>query len=158
MWAKFSGLNPKGPYLSLEKEKETFCVVFTCSATRAREIRKFHVAVVQRWPKNVQKSVMHVQSCCFTNINLSLFLPFSLPSPSPSLLPKLPFVVIQKFCYHGNVTSHFTSLLVLSNSHRSIWPTDQKLVMVSAPYFYRPLNPIVNENRKWLWNTLKFRK
>ena len=73
MWAKFSGLNPKGSYLSLEKEKETFCVVFTCSAKRAREIRKFHVAVVQRWPKNVQKSVMHVQSCCFTNINLLLF-------------------------------------------------------------------------------------
>ena len=48
MWAKFSGLNPKGSYLSLEKEKETFCVVFTCSAKRAREIRKFHVAVVQR--------------------------------------------------------------------------------------------------------------
>ena len=32
------------------------------------------------------------------------FLPFSLPSPS--LFAKLPFVVIQKFCYHGNVTSH----------------------------------------------------
>ena len=52
---------------------------------------------------------MHVQSCCFTNINLLLFLPFSLPSPS--LLPKLLFVVIQKFCYHGNVTSYFSSLL-----------------------------------------------
>ena len=37
------------------------------------------------------------------------FLPFSLPSTS--LLAKLPFVVIQKFCYHGNVTSHFSSLL-----------------------------------------------
>ena len=130
MWAKFSGFIPKGSYLSLEKEKETFCVVFTCSAKRAREIRKWKF----RWPKNVQKSVMHVQSCCFTNINLLLCLPFSLPSPS--LLPKLPFVVIQKFCYHGNVTSHFTSLLVLSNSRRSIWPTDQKLVMVSAPYIY----------------------
>ena len=29
MLAKFSGLNPKGPYLSLEKEKENFCVVLT---------------------------------------------------------------------------------------------------------------------------------
>ena len=26
------------------------------------------------------------------------------------MLPKLPFVVIQKFCYHGNVTSHFSLL------------------------------------------------
>ena len=31
---------------------------------------------------------MHVQSYCFTNTT-----PFS--------LPKLPFTVIQKFCYHG---------------------------------------------------------
>ena len=108
MLAKFSGLNPKGPYLSLEKEKEPFCTVFTRSVKRASEIRKFHVTVVQRLLKNVQKSVMHVQSCCFTN-KLIAFLPFSLPSPS--LLPKLPFVVIQKFCYHGNVTSHFSSLL-----------------------------------------------
>ena len=33
---------------------------------RVREIRKFHVAVMQRR----LKSVMHVQSCCFANINL----------------------------------------------------------------------------------------
>ena len=50
MLAKFSGLNPKGPYLSLEKEKEHFCVVFTYPVRRRRasEIRKFHVAVVQQ--------------------------------------------------------------------------------------------------------------
>ena len=55
MLAIFSGLKPKGLYLSLEKEKETFCVVFTNYVKRTREIRKFHVAVVQRWLKNVQK-------------------------------------------------------------------------------------------------------
>ena len=55
------------------KDKETFCVVFTYSVKRAHEISKFHVAVVQRWLQNVQKSVMHVQSCCFTFINLLLF-------------------------------------------------------------------------------------
>ena len=48
MLAKFSGLNPKGPYLSLEKEKETFCVVLAYSIKQAREIRKFPVAVVQQ--------------------------------------------------------------------------------------------------------------
>ena len=37
MLAKCSGLNPK--------EKENNCVVFTNSIKRAREIRKFHVAV-----------------------------------------------------------------------------------------------------------------
>ena len=35
----------------------------------ARETRKFHVAVMQRW----LKSVMHVQICRFANINLRIF-------------------------------------------------------------------------------------
>ena len=60
--------------------------------------------------RNVQKSVMHVQSCCFA------ILPFSLPSPS--LLLKLSIVVIRKCCYHGNVTSHFSSLLL---ADKSVW-------------------------------------
>ena len=38
-----------------------------------REIRHFHVVAVQRRLRNVQKSVMHVQSCCFVNLNLLLF-------------------------------------------------------------------------------------
>ena len=41
----------------------------------------------------------------FANLNLLLF------CCSPSPLQKLSVVVIQKFCYHGNVTSHFSSLL-----------------------------------------------
>ena len=59
-------------YLSLEKEKENFCVVFTYSIKRARKIWKFHEAVVQRRLRIVQKSVRHVQSCCFAKINLLL--------------------------------------------------------------------------------------
>ena len=38
-----------------------------------REIRKFHVVVVQQRQRNVQKSVMHVKKCCFVNLNLLLF-------------------------------------------------------------------------------------
>ena len=55
MLAKFSGLNPKGPYVSLEKEKQNFCVLLSYYIKRAREIRKFHVAVVQQRLRNVQK-------------------------------------------------------------------------------------------------------
>ena len=43
-------------------------VVFPSSTKR--EIRHFYVVVVQRRQRNVQKSVMHVQSCCFANRNL----------------------------------------------------------------------------------------
>ena len=34
--------------------------------------------------KEVQKSLMHVQSCCFANLNILLFLSFSLPLPYTS--------------------------------------------------------------------------
>ena len=35
---------------------------------------------------------------------------FAIDRTLRSSLLKLPTVVIQKFCYHGNVTSHFSSL------------------------------------------------
>ena len=66
-WRIFLGLNPKGPYLSLEEEKDNFCVVFTYSIKRACEIWIFHVAGVQRRQRNVQNSMMLVQICCFVN-------------------------------------------------------------------------------------------
>ena len=36
-------LNPKKPYLNLEKEKENFFVLFNYFIKRAREVSKFHV-------------------------------------------------------------------------------------------------------------------
>ena len=99
--AKFLwGFYRKVTYLSLDKQN--FCAVFTNSIERAREIRKFHFGR--------KKCVMHVQICCFVNINLSTFLSFSL---LPSSLLKLFIVVIQNFSYRGNVMSHFPSLLGL---------------------------------------------
>ena len=64
-------LNPKGLHQSSGKEKESCCLLFPSSTKR--EIRHFHVVVVQRRHRNVQKSVMHVQSCCFACLNLLLF-------------------------------------------------------------------------------------
>ena len=83
-------MNPKGPYLSLEKEKDNFCVVFTCSTKRACEIRNFHVPGVQRRQRNEQNIMMYVQICCFLNKNLLLF------CRSPSVAVVVGFVVIQK--------------------------------------------------------------
>ena len=64
----WGGLNLKGPYLSLKKEKENFCVVLTYSIKQAREISNFHIAVVQRRQRHAEKSMMHVQSYCFSNL------------------------------------------------------------------------------------------
>ena len=67
----FLELNSKGLYQSSRKEKESCCLVWP-SWTK-REIMQFHGVVVQRRLRNVQKSVMHVQSCCFAYLNLFFF-------------------------------------------------------------------------------------
>ena len=67
-WQIFLELNSKGLYQSLRKKKESCCLVFPSSTKRA--IRHFYVVVVQRRQRNVQKSVMRVESCCFANLNL----------------------------------------------------------------------------------------
>ena len=38
-----------------------------------REIRQFHVVVVQQRQRSVQKIVMYAQSFCFANLKLLLF-------------------------------------------------------------------------------------
>ena len=43
-----------------------------------REIRKFHIAVMQQLQRNVQKSMMHVQSFCFANLHVHLLLFFAI--------------------------------------------------------------------------------
>ena len=68
-WQIFLELNSKKTVSKFRKRKKKGrCIVFT-SWTKC-EIREFHVAVVQGRQRNVQKSVMHVQSCCFANLNL----------------------------------------------------------------------------------------
>ena len=66
-WRNFLGLNPKGPYLSLEEKKKRQLL---CPVHLLHKARAFHVAGVQRQQRNVQNSVMHVQICCFVNKNL----------------------------------------------------------------------------------------
>ena len=88
MLAKFPGLNPKGPYLSLEKEKENFCVVITYSI-KAGE-----------WNWEVSwRSRATTAKKCTKRCDARAQLVFCQSKP-----------VNQKFCYHSNVTSHFSTL------------------------------------------------
>ena len=65
-------LNSNGLYQSSGKEKQDCCFVLPSSTKR--EIRRFHIVVVQRRQRNViQKSVMHVQSCYFAKLNLLVY-------------------------------------------------------------------------------------
>ena len=74
-------LNPKGPYISLEKEKKPFVwneeVSCRSHATTAKKRTK-------RRDARAECKEM----------------------PLPTSFLKLPVVVIKKFCYHGNVKSH----------------------------------------------------
>ena len=55
-----------------------------------------------------EKSVIHVQSCWLANIKILLFC----RSRCGFAVVYCPvIVVIEKFCYHGNVTSRFSSPL-----------------------------------------------
>ena len=83
-WQILLELNSKGLYQSSGKEKESCCLVFPSSTKR--EISHFHVVVVQQRQRNVQKSVIHVQSCCLANQKPVTSLPFSLTSPSSLLM------------------------------------------------------------------------
>ena len=60
---KFLETTPK-----FRKRKNNSLCVFTSSIKRA--IRKFHILVVQRWQRNVPKSVMHMKSCCFSHFDV----------------------------------------------------------------------------------------
>ena len=60
-------LNSKGLYQSSGKEKESCCLQLVFPSSTKRKFRHFHVVVVQRRQRNVQKSVMLVQSCCLLN-------------------------------------------------------------------------------------------
>ena len=64
----FLDLNSKNLYQSSGKENESRCRVFT-SSTKL-EIWHFYVVVMPWRQRNVQKSVMHVQSCCSAKLNL----------------------------------------------------------------------------------------
>ena len=46
---------------------------------RVGEVKKFHVAAVQRRLRNVHKRVMHVQSFCFADLNLLFLFLFFFP-------------------------------------------------------------------------------
>ena len=117
----------------------------------------------------------------FANLNL-LFL-----CCSPSPLQKLPIVVTQKFCYHGKVTSHFSSLLninlifsqllrrhirtpriVFLCSSRYKFHVREKLLMVnlqakSSPFTYRTESLTKQDRTAWqgfswtIWNLKKIK-
>ena len=70
---KISGPESKTTVSEFTKRKTKFLCSVHLLHKAGATIRKFHVAVVQWQLRNVQRSVMHIQSYCFANLNLLLF-------------------------------------------------------------------------------------
>ena len=111
----FLELNCKGLHQSSGKEKESCCLVFSPRKIVALS-RRSRALTAKKCTKKRDAKLLLSQS------KLMAVLPFLLPSPS--LLPKLPFVIIPKMGYHGNVSSLFSSLLqiVPGPVHRFLCP------------------------------------
>ena len=107
-------------YQSSGKEKESCCLVFPSSTKR--EIRHFHDVVLQRRQENVQKTVIHVQSCSSKPIAFLLF-------PLPSSLLKFPI--------YGRRTSTFQSSFLLIR-----FPYGPNTRSLSTKVYHRKAYPI----------------
>ena len=78
----------------IEKKKILSCCLFTSFPERKN--RHFHVVVVQWRQRNVQKSVMHVQSCCFALSSYCFFNTFSSPLHRYTLFHYLRYIVMRQ--------------------------------------------------------------
>ena len=105
-----------------KKKKKIFVLCPPCSTERASEIRKFSCrSLATRAKKYTKKRDARAKLFCYKT-KPTAFL----------LLRKLPLVVIQKFCYHSNVTSHFSSLFLSElNSNKTLWSVQNISLMTS---------------------------
>ena len=124
-WRISLKLIPWGPPSSLERERKLCRHSFTASSIK-REIRHFHVVVVQRQQRKIQKSVMHVQSGCFAYSKPVAFLTSSLPLPLPfpsSMLSSLISAILQRstsMSVHNLSQIKATGMAYLNGLHGSL--------------------------------------
>ena len=101
MLAKFSGVKSERTVFKFRKNNKKICcvhLVYKVNAWNWEVSRRSRATSAKKCTKKFEVLALLPK--------LIAFLAFSLPSPS-SLL-KLHIVLIQKLCYHGNMTSHFS--------------------------------------------------
>ena len=99
------------------------------------KVWSFHVVVVQRQQRNVQKSVMHVQSCCFAHYS--------------------PFSLIREFPNQNTRWNVSKIMRVIDRSDRNpptiqplVWPSDLLYVMLVGCDWWISI-PSVNNMHDW---------
>ena len=81
----------KDPTQVLKEKTNSLSLVYVL---HKREIRDFHAVVVQWRPRNVQNSVLHVQSCCFANQTYCFF---DVLATDDAVVVKAPYYVLNSF-------------------------------------------------------------
>ena len=123
MMAKFSGVKSERTVSKFRKRIRKFlrcaCLLRKAGAWNLDVLRCSRVTTAK---KRTKKRDARPQLLCWHKP--IAFFQFSLPSLA-SLL-KLPIVLMQKFCYHGNVTSDFSSAKTTSRTERG-WPVHRYL-------------------------------
>ena len=99
--ANFSGVG---------KEKENWCHLFSSSNKHEILIRHFHVVVVQRRQRNLQNSMVHVQSCCVANLT----------SYDTCTSPKMHLNCPPKFCISIVFNFFGTALITRRNENQRL--------------------------------------
>ena len=96
-------------WISIKHIQERKNFVIYVYVLHKREIRYFHVVVVQWRQRNIQKSVMHMQSCCFAlSCQAIAFFTFSSP-----LHLKLPIIYDTLWSVRNRIFSVQIELLLL---------------------------------------------
>ena len=98
--------------------------MFTNAIKRAREIGKFHVAVVQQMLRKRRYARAKLLFCCYKKP--LAFLPFSLPSPSPSLLSS----VLMRF-------RNFATMATWRHTSPCYWKLFQTIFRLARPAFFK---------------------
>ena len=111
MLTKFSVVESKRTVSKFRKRKrKILCCVHWHSISGCVKLGSFRLQSCNNgWKMYKKVWCMCIHIVVVLLYKPTAFLPFLLPSPL-SLL-KLPIIVIQKFCHHGNVMTHFSSLL-----------------------------------------------
>ena len=99
MLEKFSGLSRKGSAVFKFRKRKSGKILCCVHLLHKGGALNEDVSCRNR-EATAKKCTKKPTSCCFADINLLIFSPFSLLSPS-SLL-KLPVNVMKKFCCYGN--------------------------------------------------------
>ena len=133
-----------GPHSSFEIERKIRYRLFTSSIKR--EIRDFHAVVVQWRQRNVQKNVLHVQSCCFAN---QAYCFFDVLAAVAVVVAKAPYCVAGRLGRKNKKARGTRGREAFPSSHR----LPRASYFLNYCYFYLNTQQKPQRRRELLWDS-----